>query len=86
MRIRYFGVLAPIVAAGLLAGAAQAAGHLYGTEDQARQACASDTVVWVDVNRNKYYHVGSAKYGRGDGGFTCEKATHALGYQAAKDE
>jgi len=85
MRIRYFGVIAPLLAAGLVAGTAHAAG-LYSTEDQARQVCTNDAVVWVDINRNRYYHVGAEKYGKGDGGYTCEKATHSLGYSAAKEQ
>ncbi len=86
MRIRYFGAVAPLLAAGLLAGAAHAGANLYSTEDQARQACASDAVVWVDINHDRYYHSGSAKYGKGDGGFTCEKATRSLGYAPAKEQ
>jgi hypothetical protein len=84
MRIRYLGLVAPLLAAGLLAGTANAAG-LYSTEEQAKQACASDTVVWVDINHNRYYHSGAEKYGKGDGGFTCEKATRAQGYTPAKE-
>ncbi len=85
MRVRYFSLVAPLLATGLMAGAAHAVGNLYSTEEQARQVCVSDAVVWVDINHNRYYLAGSEKYGKGDGAYTCQKATHAQGYTAAKE-
>jgi hypothetical protein len=84
MRIGYFRVIAPVAVVGMLAGAAYGA-NLFSTEEQAKQVCANDSVVWVDINHNRYYHASSAKYGKGDGGFTCERTTRAQGYEPAKE-
>ena len=68
------------VAAGvsLAATAALAAdAHLYGTEAEAAQACGADPVVWVDLDRGRFYQKGQAEYGKGEnGGYGCQQAIH----------
>jgi len=69
----------------LLAGAACAAsvayaaeGHVYSSDAQAAQACGADTVVWVDLDRGRFYEKGQAEYGKGsNGGYGCLKEIHA---------
>jgi hypothetical protein len=41
-------------------------------EDQARQHCPADTVVWLDFNKRKYYLSSQKLYGSGlHGSFVC---------------
>ena len=51
---------------------------LYPTEAAATQACGADEVVWVDLDRGKFYHKASANFGKGNnGGYACQKAAHS---------
>lgn len=57
------------------APASNAATGLFATEDSAQQSCGSDEVVWVDLDRGRYYHKAQSDYGRsGNGGYTCQRA------------
>jgi hypothetical protein len=64
---------------------AHAGTALYSTEAAAQQACQADEVVWVDLDRGKFYHKAQANYGKGgNGGYACQKAAHAQ-YREAHD-
>ncbi len=83
MRIRSLGPalgLALTFAAGLAAitPRATASGGMYATEAEAAQACGADEVVWVDLDRGRFYHKSQADYGKSkNGGYECMKAAHA---------
>jgi len=69
---------AVVMAAGLAASPANAATPLFATEPAAQQACQADEVVWVDLDRGRFYHKAQASYGKGgNGGYACLKAAHA---------
>jgi hypothetical protein len=51
---------------------------LFATEPAATQACGSDEVVWIDLDRGKFYHKAQANFAKGNnGGYACAKAAHA---------
>jgi hypothetical protein len=55
-----------------------AATPLFASEPAATQACGSDEVVWVDLDRGKFYHKAQASFGKGNnGGYACAKAAHS---------
>jgi hypothetical protein len=55
-----------------------AATSLYATEPAATQACGADEVVWVDLDRGKFYHKAQGNYAKGgNGGYACAKAAHS---------
>jgi hypothetical protein len=55
-----------------------AATSLFATEPAATAACADDEVVWIDLDRGKFYHKASEKFAKGsNGGYACLKAAHA---------
>jgi hypothetical protein len=57
---------------------AVAATGLFATEAAATQACAADEVVWIDLDRGRFYHKAQANFGKGgNGGYACLKAAHA---------
>jgi hypothetical protein len=57
---------------------AYAQAGLFATEEQAQGACKPDEVVWIDLDRGRYYHKGQSAYGKGsNGGYSCAKAAHA---------
>lgn len=75
-----FSILAAtlVLAAGAVAPFAGAATGLFATEDTAKQACQAEEVVWVNLDRGKFYHKEQAEYGKGgNGGYACLKAAHA---------
>ena len=68
------------IAAVLFAAAlpASAATSLYTTTDAAAAACGADEVVWVDLDRGRFYHKSQDKFAKGNnGGYACLKAAHA---------
>ncbi len=55
-----------------------AATALFATEPAAAQACGADEVVWVDLDRGRYYHKNQSAYAKSNnGGYACMKAAHA---------
>jgi hypothetical protein len=58
---------------------APAAGDsLFTTENAATQACGADEVVWVDLDRGRFYRKGQAEYAKGtNGGYGCLKQAGA---------
>ena len=76
MKIHHLA-LAAAVAVVSLAGAAKA-DAFYASVDQARATCAADTVVWIDLDRGRYYKLGTAAAAKGGNGvFACERDAHA---------
>jgi hypothetical protein len=77
-------------AAALLAGSftlstANAATSLFATEPAAQQACQADEVVWVDLDRGRFYHKSQSAFAKSsNGGYACLKAAHAQ-YREAHD-
>ena len=69
--------LALLAGALFAATAASADGQMFSTETQAAQACGADSVVWIDLDRGRFYQKGAAEYGKGDnGGYGCLKLAH----------
>jgi len=73
-----------VAALALLAGSiamspvANAATSLFATEPAAQQACQADEVVWVDLDRGRFYHKSQPAFAKGNnGGYACLKAAHA---------
>ena len=57
---------------------AYAATPLYATPEAATAACGADEVVWVDLDRGKFYHKAQANFAKGNnGGYACMKAAHS---------
>ena len=75
------------IAAALFAAAlpAAAATNLYTAIDAATAACGADEVVWVDLDRGRFYHKNQEKFAKGNnGGYACLKDAHAT-YREAHD-
>ncbi len=78
MKISSAVVGALLIAAGAATLPAKAATALFATETAATQACAADEVVWIDLDRGKFYHKTQANFAKGsNGGYACMKAAHA---------
>ncbi|HLG88542.1 MAG TPA: hypothetical protein VKZ79_15250 [Alphaproteobacteria bacterium] len=75
MKFRTLGAVLPLAAMFVLSAPTFAATGLFATEDAAQQSCGSDEVVWVDLDRGKFYGKSAGDYGKGgNGGYTCQKA------------
>jgi len=75
MKFSTGAIAAVLFAAALPAGAATG---LYTTTDAATAACGADEVVWVDLDRGRFYHKSQDKFAKGNnGGYACLKAAHA---------
>ena len=71
---------APSTAAALATGE-------YATEAEAKGKCASDLVVWVNLDSKIYHYAGHRNYGKTKkGAYMCEKAATAAGMRASKTE
>lgn len=78
MKIASGAVAVALFAASTAAIPAFASTNLFSTEPQASAACASDEVVWVDLDHGRFYHKSQANFAKGsNGGFACLKAAHA---------
>ena len=78
MKISSAVVGAVLIAAGAATLPAKAATALFPTEAAATQSCAADEVVWIDLDRGKFYHKAQANFAKGsNGGYACMKAAHA---------
>jgi hypothetical protein len=72
------GAAAIALLAAAVSPLAHAATNLFATEPAAQQACQNDEVVWVDLDRGRFYHKTQAAFGKGNnGGYACMKAAHA---------
>ena len=57
---------------GFAASPTNAATALYATEPAAQQACGADEVIWVDLDKGRFYHKGQASYAKSNnGGYAC---------------
>jgi hypothetical protein len=78
MRISSGLASALLIAAAAGSLPATAATALFATEPAAAQACSADEVVWVDLDRGKFYHKAQPNFAKGsNGGYACLKAAHA---------
>ena len=77
--------LALSLAAVSLTGVAKA-DAFYASADAAQSTCGADPVVWIDLDRGRYYQLGTAAASKGGNGvYACEKAAHAK-YREGKSE
>lgn len=75
----------PLVAA-FFVPVAKADTAYYASADAAQGYCGADQVVWIDLDRGRYYKKGSADFGKSSNGvYACEHAAHA-NYREAKSE
>lgn len=57
----------------------------YATEADAKAACSSDAVVWVNLRSKAYHEAGTRAYGATRAGaFMCEKESLSAGFHPAK--
>lgn len=71
-------MLFALIIASAISLPALAATALFAAEPIAVQACGADEVVWIDLNKGRFYHKTQANYGKGgNGGYACMKAAHA---------
>ena len=78
MKIASSAIAVALLTATTLALPAVAATSLFATEPTATAACGADEVVWVDLDRGRFYHKTQANFAKGgNGGFACLKAAHA---------
>lgn len=65
-------------------GAAPSANQ-YHAEAEAKQACPSDTVVWVNMSGSKAWHVSGDKYygHTKRGAYMCQQVAEQAGYHAS---
>jgi hypothetical protein len=67
-----------VLAFAAASGPAGAVSGMFATEPEAQQACGADEVVWVDLDRGRFYTKSQADYSKShNGGFTCMKVAHA---------
>jgi hypothetical protein len=78
MNIKSAALAAFLVTAAVGSVPALAATPLYATPEAAATACGADEVVWVDLDRGKFYHKAQANFAKGNnGGYACGKAAHS---------
>ena len=78
MRILSAALAALLITAAVGSVPARAATAMFATEPAAAAACGADEVVWVDLDRGKFYHKAQASFAKGNnGGYACMKAAHA---------
>ena len=75
----------PLVAA-FVVPAAKADTAFYASADAAQLSCAGDQVVWIDLDRGRYYKKGTVDFGKSSNGvYACERVARA-NYRQAKSE
>ena len=78
--------LALSLAAAFTVSAAKADDAIYSTADAASVSCGADQVVWIDLDRGRYYAKGQANFGKSSNGvYACETAARRQ-YREAKSE
>ena len=78
MKIATAAIAATLIAASAASLPAFAATSLYATDTAAAAACGADEVVWIDLDRGKFYHKGQTNFAKSNnGGYACAKAAHA---------
>ncbi len=74
------------LAASAFASGAKADSAVYSTVAAAQTACAADTVVWIDLDRGRYYKVGQTEFAKSNNGvYACEHVAHAK-YREGKSD
>jgi len=77
--------LAAALAAVTVGGVAKADAY-YASANMAQATCGADPVVWIDLDRGRYYQLGTAAAAKGGNGvFACERDAHAK-YREGKSE
>jgi hypothetical protein len=66
------------------AGAAKADGAMYATADMAQASCGADPVVFIDLDRGRYYKLGQTTK-TSNGVYACERVAHAK-YREGKSD
>jgi hypothetical protein len=78
MKIASSAIAVALFAAATASLPASAATSMYATPEAAAAACGADEVVWVDLDRGRFYHKTQANFAKGNnGGYACMKAAHA---------
>ncbi len=86
MKARHWAMALPLAGMLFTPAFAKADGAFYATAETAEAACANDTVVWIDLDRSRYYHKGQENYAKNANGvYACEKTAHAK-YREAKSD
>jgi len=50
----------------------------YASADTAMASCGAEEVVWIDLDRGRYYKKDHPEFGKGsNGAYACEHAAHA---------
>ena len=66
--------------------AAKADSAFYATASMAQTSCGSEPVVWIDLDRGRYYKVSQVEPAKtANGVYACERAAHAK-YREGKSE
>ena len=74
------------LAAAAFGTAAQAQTTYYATAAIAQASCGADQVVWIDLDRGRYYKAGTVDFGKAsNGAYSCERLAHAK-YREGKSE
>jgi hypothetical protein len=66
------------------AGVAKADGAMYATADMAQASCGAEPVVFIDLDRGRYYKIGQTTK-TSNGVYACERVAHAK-YREGKSE
>ena len=78
MKIATSAIAVALFAAATASLPVSAATGLFATEPAAAQACGADEVVWVDLDRGRFYHKPAQAWAKSNnGGYACVKAAHA---------
>jgi hypothetical protein len=84
MKVNHLALAAALVA--VTVGGVAKADAFYASADIAQATCGADPVVWIDLDRGRYYQLGTAAASKGGNGvYACEKAAHAK-YREGKSE
>ena len=86
MKIIQFAAPLVIAGAAFCSSAKAADTPSFATASAAQGVCGADVVVWIDLDRGRYYKEGTADYAKSKNGvYACEHAAHAK-YREGKSE
>ncbi len=75
-----------LLAAAAFGSGAKADTGVFSTAAAAQAVCGADAVVWVDLDRGRYYKMGQTEYAKSNNGvYACERAAHAK-YREGKSD
>jgi len=76
MKVHHVALAAALAAVSV--GGIAKADAFYASADLAHASCGADPVVWIDLDRGRYYQLGTAAAAKGGNGvFACERDAHA---------